>query len=70
MMKFTNPISFFWLVAIDIAMLLGSGTTLDTASLAAGTHTIKATAYDNAGMDLVRYRTSTCPSSWARSWPA
>jgi hypothetical protein len=39
------------------------GTTYDTSGLAAGTHTITATAYDNATEDLVRNRSSTCPTS-------
>jgi hypothetical protein len=39
------------------------GTTYDTSGLAAGTHTISATAYDDATEDLVRNRTSTCPTS-------
>jgi hypothetical protein len=43
--------------------MVNGGTTFNTSSLAAGTHTVTATAYDNAGMDLVRYRSSTCPSS-------
>ena len=30
---------------------------IGTAGLAAGTHMVTARAYDNAGMDLVRYRT-------------
>jgi hypothetical protein len=36
---------------------------MSTASLSAGTHMITAKAYDNASMDLVKYRTATCPSS-------
>lgn len=41
------------------------GETFDVAarSLTSGSHTISDKAYDNAGDDLVRYRTSTCPSS-------
>jgi hypothetical protein len=47
------------------------------AGLSPGTHTIEARAYDNADMDLVRNRSSTCPdsvtgrychgTSWSRS---
>jgi hypothetical protein len=48
---------------VDGMAMPNGGNTLSTASLAAGSHTITATAYDNAGMDLVRYRSSTCPSS-------
>jgi hypothetical protein len=44
------------------------GTTFDTSTLAAGSHTITAKAYDNAGEDLVRYKTSTCPSSVTGSY--
>jgi hypothetical protein len=35
----------------------------DTSSLGAGSHTVSAKAYDNAADDLVRYKSSTCPSS-------
>jgi hypothetical protein len=45
------------------APMTNAGATLDTASLGAGSHTVSAKAYDNASMDLVRYRNSTCPSS-------
>jgi hypothetical protein len=48
---------------VDGTKTENGGTTYDTSSLAAGTHTITATAYDNATEDLVRYRSSTCPSS-------
>jgi hypothetical protein len=48
---------------VDGTTTTNGGTTYDTSSLAAGTHTITATAYDNATTDLVRYRTSTCPST-------
>ncbi len=48
---------------VDGSTTTNGGTTYDTSSLAAGTHTIIATAYDNATTDLVRYRTSTCPST-------
>jgi hypothetical protein len=40
-----------------------AGTTFDTAVLARGEHTVEARAYDNATEDLVRLRTSECPSS-------
>ena len=53
---------------VDGTVKKNGGTTFDTSSLAAGSHTIKATAYDNAGDDLVRYKDSTCqpnaPSGW------
>jgi hypothetical protein len=48
---------------VDGTTTVNGGTTYDTSGLAAGTHTITATAYDNATTDLVRYRSSTCPSS-------
>jgi hypothetical protein len=48
---------------VDGTVTMNGGPTLSLATLAAGTHTIKATAYDNAGTDLVRYRDSTCPAS-------
>ena len=47
--------------SVDGTMMVNGGTTLNTSSLAAGTHTITATAYDNAGMDLVRYRDLDLP---------
>lgn len=40
-----------------------AGTTFDTGVLAPGSHTVSARAYDNATEDLVRLRTSECPSS-------
>jgi hypothetical protein len=46
---------------VDGTVKVNGGITLDTSTLAAGSHTISAKAYDNAGMDLVR--TKTCPSS-------
>ena len=62
---------------IDGKVTANGGTTFSTASLAAGAHTITATAYDNASMDLVKLRTSVCPpavkgnychgTSWKRS---
>lgn len=48
---------------IDGTALVNAGTSYDTSTLAAGTHTVSATAYDNAGTDLVRYRSSTCPTA-------
>jgi hypothetical protein len=52
-----------------------AGTTFSTASLAPGTHTISARAYDNASTDLVKLRTGKCPASVTgrycsvTSWP-
>jgi len=40
-----------------------AGTTFDTSVLTSGMHTVVAKAYDNASTDLVKLRTSTCPSS-------
>jgi hypothetical protein len=48
---------------VDGTVMKNGGPTFDTSALGAGSHTIRATAYDNAGDDLVRYRDSTCPSS-------
>jgi hypothetical protein len=48
---------------VDGTVTKNGGTTFDTSTLAAGAHTISATAYDNAGDDLVRYKDSTCPTS-------
>jgi hypothetical protein len=48
---------------VDNTVMKNAGTTFDTGALAAGAHTISATAYDNAGDDLVRYKDSTCPTS-------
>ena len=42
---------------------VNGGTTFDTSTLGAGSHTVSAKAYDNADMNLVRYRDSVCPSS-------
>jgi hypothetical protein len=55
-------ISVDWTVDGGTPMVNG-GTTFDTSTLGAGSHTVSARAYDNADMDLVRYRTSACPSS-------
>jgi hypothetical protein len=62
---------------VDGTTTVNGGTTLSTASLASGMHTISAKAYDNAGTDLVRNRSGTCPAavkgsycsrtSWPRS---
>jgi len=46
---------------VDGTTTVNGGTTFDTSTLAAGSHTISAKAYDNAGTELVR--TKTCPSS-------
>jgi hypothetical protein len=53
---------------VDGTVKKNGGTTLDTSTLGAGSHTIKATAYDNAGDDLVRYKDSTCPSALGTGW--
>lgn len=42
---------------------VNGGTSMSTAALPSGTHTISAKAYDNASMDLVKRRTSVCPES-------
>ena len=46
---------------VDGTVKANGGTTFDTSTLAAGSHTISAKAYDNADDTLVR--TTTCPSS-------
>lgn len=48
---------------VDGTTTVNGGTTYDTSALASGTHTITAKAYDNATTDLVRYRSSTCPTA-------
>jgi len=48
---------------VDGTTMVNGGTTFDTSTLGAGSHTVSAKAYDNADMDLVRYKSSTCPSS-------
>ena len=53
---------------VDGTVMKNGGTTFNTSTLAAGAHTIKATAYDNAGDDLVRYKDSTCPSALGTGW--
>jgi hypothetical protein len=60
-------ISVDWTIDGGTPMVNG-GVTFDTSTLAAGGHTVTAKAYDNAGMDLVRYRSSTCPSSVTGSY--
>jgi hypothetical protein len=54
-------ISVDW--TINGTTTMNAGTSYSTAALPAGTHTIVAKAYDNASMDLVKLRTSVCPSS-------
>ena len=44
------------------------GTAYDVSGLASGTHTVTATAYDNAGEDLVKYRDAVCPDSVTRNY--
>ena len=46
-------ISVDW--TVDGTTMVNGGVTFDTSSLGAGSHTVSAKAYDNAGMDLVRY---------------
>ena len=48
---------------VDGTTTSNGGTSLSLATLASGVHTISAKAYDNASMDLVKNRTSTCPPS-------
>jgi hypothetical protein len=48
---------------IDGVTTVNAGTTFDTSTLSAGSHTIVAKAYDNATTDLVKLRTSMCPSA-------
>jgi hypothetical protein len=57
----STVISVDW--TVDGTTMTNAGTTFNTASLAAGSHTISAKAYDNAADDLVRVKTSMCPSS-------
>jgi hypothetical protein len=49
-------LSVDWSVDSAMAMMNG-GPSFSTAGLAPGMHTVTARVYDNAGMDLVRYRT-------------
>jgi hypothetical protein len=53
---------------VDGTTTVNGGTTFDTSTLAAGSHTVSAKAYDNAADDLVRYKDSTCPSSVGTGW--
>jgi len=46
---------------VDGTTMTNAGTSFDTAGLAAGSHTVSAKTYDNAGDDLVRYKDGTCP---------
>jgi hypothetical protein len=48
---------------VDGTVKMNGGTTFDTSTLAAGSHTIAATAHDNADDTLVRYRDSVCPDA-------
>jgi hypothetical protein len=48
---------------VDGVTTPNAGTTFDTAVLSSGAHQIVAKAYDNASTDLVKLRTSTCPSA-------
>jgi hypothetical protein len=59
-------ISVDW--TVDGTTKVNGGTTFDTSTLAAGSHTVTAKAYDNAGDDLVRYKDSTCPSAVGTGW--
>ena len=53
---------------VDGTTKVNGGTTFDTSTLAAGSHTVSAKAYDNAGDDLVRYRDSTCQPTANGGW--
>ena len=59
-------ISVDW--TVDGTTMTNAGTTFDTSTLAAGSHTISAKAYDNATSDWVRYKSGTCPSSVTGSY--
>jgi hypothetical protein len=59
-------ISVDW--TVDGTTMTNAGVMFDTSSLGAGSHTVSAKAYDNAGDDLVRYKSSTCPSSVTGSY--
>lgn len=54
-------ISVDW--TIDGVTTVNGGPSFATSALAAGTHMISAKAYDNASTDLVKLRTSACPSA-------
>ena len=53
---------------VDGTTMTNAGLTFDTSKLASGTHMISAMAYDNATTDMVRYKTSTCPTSVTGSY--
>lgn len=57
-----DVINVDWLVDGEMASENG-GEKFDLSSLSSGNYTITANAYDNAGEDLVRYRSGTCPPS-------
>jgi hypothetical protein len=59
-------ISVDW--TIDGTTQVNGGTTFDTSTLGAGSHTVSAKAYDNAGDDLVRYKDSTCQPNANGGW--
>jgi hypothetical protein len=59
-------ISVDW--TVDGVTTANGGITFDTATLAPGSHTILARAYDNASTDWVRYRSGTCPKSVTGSY--
>jgi hypothetical protein len=63
----STVISVDWTVDGGAPMVNG-GTTFDTSTLGAGSHTVTAKAYDNAADDLVRYKSSTCPTSVTGSY--
>ena len=48
---------------IDGVTTENAGTSFDASGLSAGTHSVVAKAYDNASTDLVKLRTSVCPST-------
>jgi hypothetical protein len=58
-------LSVDWSVDSAMAMMNG-GPSFSTAGLTPGMHTVTARVYDNAGMDLVRYRTGG--NTFNRQW--
>lgn len=48
---------------VDGVTTVNGGTSMSTAALPSGSHTISAKAYDNASMDLVKRRGGACPAS-------
>jgi hypothetical protein len=48
---------------VDGMTTVNGGTSMSTAALPAGMHTISAKAYDNASMDLVKRRGGVCPDT-------